>query len=162
VYASDLPRARETAELIAAGRGLTVKVSAGLRERSFGVLEGKTLPEAARISGSWFLSWQADRLLKSPPDGETQPEMSQRVMEVVRRIFAAHPGKSVAIAGHGGPIKSAVYHVLSIPLSLWDLTFIANGSITTLRGTPDVMRVVTVNDICHLQGLAAGPAEAVE
>ncbi len=162
IYASDLPRAQETAELIAAGRGLKVTVSPALRERSFGVLEGKTLQEAARTSGSWFLGWQANRLLKSPPDGERQPEMCERVMEVMRRIIESHAGGNVAIATHGGPIKSVVYDTLRIPMSLWSLSFIANGSITTLRGTVDVLRLVTLNDICHLEGLAPGPSEALE
>ncbi len=152
VYSSDLQRAYEAAELVAASHQLQAKKFAALRERSFGVLEGKTLDEAAKTQGSWLIGWQADRLLKSPPDGESQPEMCERVMEALRKIIIAHPGKSVAVVTHGGPIKSAVYEILRIPISLWSLTFIGNGSITILRGTQDVMRVVTFNDCSHLEG----------
>jgi len=151
VYSSDLQRAHEAAELIAASHQLKAKLLPALRERNFGVLEGKTLNESARTAGSWLIQWQADRLLKSPPDGESQPDMSERVMEALRKIAAAHPGKSVAVITHGGPIKSAIYDILRIPLSLWDLTFIGNGSITTLRGIPDVMRVACFSDTCHLE-----------
>src|SRR5574340_609862 len=106
VYTSDLQRAYEAAELVAASHQLQAKKVAALRERSFGVLEGKTLDEAAKTAGSWLIPWQADRLLKSPPDGETQPEMCERVMEALRKIVIAHPGKAGAGITHGGRIKS--------------------------------------------------------
>lgn len=162
VYSSDLARARETAELIAAPHGLAVELREDLRERSFGVLEGKTLDEAARTMGPWFLLWQEDRLRNSPPGGETQPEMCARVMEALRDIASSHPGAQVAVSTHGGPVKSAVYDVLRIPLSLWTLTFIANASITILRGIPDLMRLVTFNDVCHLEPAWPPGGESVE
>ena len=150
VYSSDAGRAREGAELIAAPHGLTVNVRQALRERCYGVLEGKTLEEAARDDTGWLQAWRADRLRLAPPEGETQQEMSHRVMAALREITAAHPGQTVAVATHGGPIKSAVFHILQIPVSSWDLTWIANGSITILRGTPDLMRVAAFNDTAHL------------
>src|SRR5574340_1255963 len=73
-------------------------------------------------------------------------------LEALRKIVIAHPGKTVAVITHGGPTKSAVYDILRIPISLWNLTFIGNGSITVLRGTQDVLRVVTFNDCSHLEG----------
>jgi broad specificity phosphatase PhoE len=155
VYSSDLPRARETAESIIAGRNLSVETREDLRERCYGVLEGKTLEEVSATAGAWFVSWEADRLQKSPPAGETQPEMCERVMETLYEIAQAHPNQTVVAAIHGGPIKSAVYDILHIPLSLWNLTFISNGSLTTLRGTAELMRVVSFNDTCHLDGLAS-------
>jgi len=151
VYSSDLQRAFEAAEFLAASHKLTAKSLPALRERNFGVLEGKTLDEAARTEGSWLLTWQADGLLKSPPDGESQPDMCERVMDALREIADVHLGRSVAVVTHGGPIKSAVYDVLRIPISLWNLTFISNGSITVIRGNRDVMRLVCLNDACHLE-----------
>jgi broad specificity phosphatase PhoE len=151
VYSSDLSRARETAELVAASHGLQVRLREELRERSFGVLEGKTPEEAARSEGVWFLTWQADHLRQAPPAGESQPAMCERVMAALYQIAEAHPGERVVVVTHGGPIKSAIFHLLSIPLGLWRLAWVSNGSITTLRGTPDVMRVATLNDTCHLE-----------
>ena len=159
VYSSDLARARETADLIAAAHGLTVTPARALRERSYGVLEGKTLEEAARTQGIWFLTWQADRLHHTPPGGENQPDMCQRVMEALRAIAGAHPSQTAVVVTHGGPIKSAVYDILRIPLSLWNLTWVGNGSITTIKGTPDVFRVACWNDTCHLAATPPQPDE---
>ena len=150
IYSSDLERAKQTAEVIAEPHGLPVKVGSALRERNYGVLQGKTLDEAARTEGIWFLPWQADRLNNTPPGGETQPDMCRRVMEALRAVANAHPGETVAVVTHGGPIKSAVYDILRIPLALWGLTWVANGSITTLRGIADVLRLACLNDTCHL------------
>jgi len=159
VYCSDLGRARETAEMVAAPHHLTVKPAFALRERSYGVLEGKTLDEAARTQGVWFIAWQADRLQQTPPGGESQADMYHRVMEALRTIAGAHAGQAVVVVTHGGPIKSAIYDILRIPLSLWGLTWVGNGSITTIRGTPDVFRVACLNDTCHLESALPKPDE---
>ena len=79
--------------------------------------------------------------------------MCERVMKALRAIAQAHPGETVVVVTHGGPIKSAVYDILSIPLSLWSLTWISNGSITTIKGTPEVFQVACLNDTCHLAGM---------
>lgn len=154
VYSSDSTRALETANQVAAAHRLQVMASEELRERNYGVLEGKTLAEAARTQGTWFLSWQENRL-NAPPAGESQQQMCERIMEAIRRIASAHAGQTVVVSTHGGPIKSAVYEILRIPLSLWRLTWIENGSITILRGTPDLLRVASFNDTCHLGFLPA-------
>ncbi len=154
IYSSDSSRALETANLIAAPHRLKVMASEELRERHYGVLEGKTLAEAARTQGTWFLTWQENRQ-NAPPAGESQQQMCERIMDAIHAIARTHPGQTVVVSTHGGPVKSAVYDILRIPLSLWRLTWIENGSITILRGTPDVMRVASFNDTCHLGTMPA-------
>jgi len=151
VYSSDLGRAREVADIIAAAHGLPVITREDLRERSYGVLEGKTNQEAAASQGGWFITWQADHLRQAPPAGETEQMVADRVLEALSEIADSYPGQTVVVSTHGGPIKIAFYHTLSIPLALWRLTWISNGSITILRGNRDVMRVVCFNDVCHLE-----------
>jgi 2,3-bisphosphoglycerate-dependent phosphoglycerate mutase len=151
VYASDRSRAADTALGLAAPRGLSVITRDDLRERCYGVLEGKTLAEAALLEESWFEAWLQDRH-GALPEGESQQQMSTRCLRAVYEIAAAHPAQTVAIATHGGPIKSVVYEILHIPLARWRLTWIDNGSITVLRGTPEAMRVACFNDTCHLGG----------
>lgn len=103
VYASDLGRARETAEILAAARGADVISLPALRERHFGTWEGLTdtevharFPEAA--GGSWG-------------DGETTEELAERVVAAVGEIAAAHAGGLVLVVTHGGPLRAILRHV---------------------------------------------------
>jgi broad specificity phosphatase PhoE len=49
LYSSDLDRARQTAEVIAAATGLTFQTTPALRERDFGPLTGMSIVEARRV-----------------------------------------------------------------------------------------------------------------
>ena len=49
IYASDLLRARETALALAEATGLPLLSEEGLREREFGLFEGKTFAEIAAL-----------------------------------------------------------------------------------------------------------------
>jgi broad specificity phosphatase PhoE len=159
VYASPAPRARDTGELIAAPHGLTVQLVGDLRERCYGRYEGLTVAEIAEQDRAALEQWlpHPNREQLAPPEGESQPYMSQRVMAALRQIVAQHPGETVVIATHGGPIKSAVFAILVIPITSWHRTWVSNGSLTTLRGTPDELRVACFNDTCHLDSTYAKP-----
>ena len=52
-YSSDLQRAHHTAQAIAAATGAPLRTDAGLRERGFGIFEGKTYAEIQAM-------WQED------------------------------------------------------------------------------------------------------
>ena len=155
VYASDLGRARETGEVIAAPHGLAVQTVQELRERCYGAFEGKTAEEIRAADPHAFETWLVDRQGLAPPGGETQQELSERVMRALGEIAGAHPGETVAVAAHGGPIKSAVFAVLEIPIGSWDRTWVSNGSMTVFRGTPGELKVVCFNDTSHLDSVVA-------
>mgnify|MGYP000064714234 CR=1 FL=1 len=102
VYASDLSRAGETARLATEGRGLPVIPLAGLRERHFGSWEGLTDDEARR-------RFPAQRLGERG-DGEALDAMSSRVISCLLSIAAGHPGGTVLVVAHGGPLHAVLVH----------------------------------------------------
>jgi len=159
VYASDLGRARETGEMIAVPHGLDVKTVQGLRERCYGALGGRTGEEIRGETPEVFERWLGDRQRLAPPGGETQQELSERVLGALREIAGAHPGETVVVATHGGPIKSALFAVLAIPIGSWDRTWVSNGSLTVLRGNRRELKVACFNDTAHLDfSMVRGPA----
>ncbi len=100
VYASDLARAKETAEIATAGRGLPVQELAALRERHFGTWEGLTdVVIHERFPNARTKPWG---------DGETIEEMSVRVIGALREIAADNYGERVLVATHGGPIRAVI------------------------------------------------------
>jgi len=105
VYSSDLQRARETAEIVAAPHGVPVVADLGLREIDVGSWSGLTRPEIQeRFPGG-------DR-----PDGETRAQHSARVLAAVERIARANAGQRILLVTHGGTMRALHEHLSEAPL----------------------------------------------
>jgi broad specificity phosphatase PhoE len=100
VYSSDLARALDTARILASVRSLPVTTEPALREKSFGTWEGLTEVEVlARFPDAHAGAWG---------DGESTEEMAARVLAGLRAIVAAHPGETVLVVTHGGPMRAVL------------------------------------------------------
>jgi broad specificity phosphatase PhoE len=95
VYASDLKRARETAEAVGARLGIEVAVDPDLREIEVGSREGLTNDEVG------------DRLW----DGELHEAHAARILAAVERIAERHPGERVLVVTHGGSMRRVHEHL---------------------------------------------------
>lgn len=110
VYASDLARARETAEILAGPLDLDVHVDERLRERSFGAWEGKTGPEIEAEFREAHARWLAGEGAGAD-DAEPFADFAARVRGFVDDVLARHPGETVLVVAHGGSIR--VIHALA-------------------------------------------------
>jgi broad specificity phosphatase PhoE len=110
VYASDLARARETAEIVAAEIGLPVQFDPRLRERSFGAWEGLTAAEIetafAEAHGRWLAGDGA-----GADDAEPFAAFGARVTSFLEDVLERHPDETVLVVAHGGSIR--VIHALA-------------------------------------------------
>jgi probable phosphoglycerate mutase len=110
VASSDLSRAHETARIVGAALGFDVSyVDADLRERMFGVFEGLTREECARLHPE---AWQAWLERRHPPrDGETPERLGTRVMAAIGRAAhrLARDGAPALLVTHGGTLRAAVH-----------------------------------------------------
>jgi uncharacterized phosphatase len=100
VYSSDLRRALETAEILAAPHNLMVATDPGLREIDVGQWSGLTRDQIAERFP-----------LGNRPGGETREQHSDRVLASVERIARAHPGERVLIVAHGGCLRALQRHL---------------------------------------------------
>jgi len=87
VVASDLRRAIQTAEIIAAPHGLPVMTTPLLRERDWGGFTGRYIPE---LRGEVW-----------PDDVESEEALLTRARQVLLYITATYPGMRVVAVGHG-------------------------------------------------------------
>jgi probable phosphoglycerate mutase len=108
IYASDLSRARATAEAVAARKLLPVRLDARLRERSFGTWEGLTREDI-----------EERYLPDDRPDGESDEEVRARVLAAIQDISAAHPGEQVLVVSHGGALNAFWHHALGERIERW-------------------------------------------
>lgn len=105
VYSSDLRRARETAEIVAAPHGVPVVVEPGLREIDVGEWSGLTRAQVeARFPDD------------ERPGGETRQHHTARVLAAAERIARAHPGQRILLVSHGGTMRALRTHVSDEPL----------------------------------------------
>jgi probable phosphoglycerate mutase len=104
VYSSDLLRARETAEIVAAELGLEVRVDPGLREVDVGSWSGFIHSEIETSDPEGFRRWQEGG--KGWERGESYEEMGARVVAAVSELAAAHPSETLLVVTHGGSIRA--------------------------------------------------------
>lgn len=113
VHASDLRRAMETAQLIAAVLGLpALKVDPRLRERGFGCFEGFTREECAERHPEAWMRYLADRRA-TPPGGEAQADVAARILAALTDIARAPvaAGAATLVVSHGGAIRTFIHEV---------------------------------------------------
>ena len=116
VWTSDLGRARETGEIVAAALGLAVpRIDPELRERQFGVFEGLTRDECATQHPDHWAAWLAQTT--APPGAEPREEAVARMGRVLERIAAREEGPALVVT-HGGVMRLWLMHLLgtSVPL----------------------------------------------
>jgi len=115
VYASDLSRARETAEIIAARLGREpVEVDARLREVHVGGWSGLTMAEIEDRFPAEFELWRSGDPAHDFAGGETYAAMGERVVEALEEIASRHPDSNVLVVLHGGSIRGALAHAAGI------------------------------------------------
>ena len=102
VVASDLDRARETAQIVAEALGLRIpSIDPGWRERDVGEISGHTREE---IDAKWpglLEQWRRGEL-ESMPGGEK--DITPRVVAALERVATAPAGECTLVVTHGGVI----------------------------------------------------------
>lgn len=107
VLASDLRRARETAEILAEGLGCgPVVPEPALREIDVGRWSGLTHPEIEALDAQGYADWRAGRL-EAFPGGETRAAFAERVLRGLERAAMAEASLVVA---HGGVLRAVERH----------------------------------------------------
>jgi probable phosphoglycerate mutase len=134
IIASDLIRARETAEIIAAHLGLPLEFDPALREQQLGVLEGRRLD--LPFGDDPTAQDAVDRLWREPflrPDGgESIVDMYDRVHRAFRRHAEARPGVEIVLVTHGGPVRMASTPERPTPEVEVPRIGVDNASVTTI------------------------------
>ena len=150
VYTSDLQRAHATAQAIAQASGAPLVAEPGLRERSFGELEGRTFAEIEAELPEQARRWRQRDPHFAPTGGETLVQLRERIAATTHRLAAQHTEQLIVLVAHGGVLdvlyRLATGQELQAPRT-WQL---ANASITRLLWTPQGLTLVGWADTQHL------------
>jgi probable phosphoglycerate mutase len=146
---SDLLRCRQTAEPIAAALGLVPAFDARLRERAYGVFEGRTYPEVRRDMADRFERWLARDPDFDVDGGESLRGFAARVEAALRELAAAHAGRTLVLVTHGGVLDVAHRLARGLPLTVprdWE---IPNASLNRLRVADGRFEIVAWGEVGH-------------
>lgn len=113
ILSSPLDRARQTADAVAADRGLTVEVDDDLIETDFGDWEGLSFAEARERDPELHARWLGDTAVAAP-GGESFDEVHARVAALLGRVTAEQAGRTVLLVSHVTPIKTALRIALDV------------------------------------------------
>jgi broad specificity phosphatase PhoE len=132
VYASDLQRSAQTAQIVAEGRGLPVVSLPELREIDVGEWSGLTVdeiivryPDGYRRHREGGDGWT---------QGETHAELTTRIVRAVCEIAPAHPGETILIVGHGAALRALLAHAEGVDLGEFRRTRppVENGALVSI------------------------------
>jgi probable phosphoglycerate mutase len=144
VYSSPLERCVETAEPIAAARGLAVRPVPGLLEVDYGRWTGRSMPQLARTR-----MWR--QLQEAPgsftfPDGEALPDVQRRSVRAIEEIASRHPKALVAAVTHADVIRLLLAHFAGVHIDLFQRLIVSPVSISAVLLGDRIPRIVRMND----------------
>jgi 2,3-bisphosphoglycerate-dependent phosphoglycerate mutase len=131
LVASDLERTRQTAAPIEQALGRTAVLDARLRERPFGLWEGRTREEARALDPERWDRWRGGEDVMAEIGGEPSADLTARAVAAFHALVeTAEDGAVVVAVTHGGPIWFGLHALLG--LETGRLGGVDNASITEL------------------------------
>lgn len=122
IYSSDLARASQTADALAAKLDMPVQFDERLREIHQGDWQGVVIDDIRKGWPDTLHGWESDPWQHHPPGGETLQQLRERVFTAIDDIAARHPGATVVIFTHKLPIALLrIRYQGHPPESIWSL-----------------------------------------
>ncbi len=135
VYASDLRRARATAQAIADRRGLTLHLRPAFREIDFGAWEGLTWAQIELLDPLFAQAWVGSFPALPAPCGEHFADFEHRVLTAVREL-RMESSQQIAVVTHAGVLRVILERLCGVaPAQAWEQSR-RFCSIVTYQATP--------------------------
>ena len=150
LYSSDLGRAVQTAEMIAAATGHSVVTDTRLRERNLGIFQGLSGDE---IKENFPEEYRRHRTLGPDyiiPTGESVKQQVARNILCLSEIAEKHFGQTVVVVTHGGVLSGLFRHTFSIPFAAPRRFEFMNASLNVFNYEQGSWFLQTWGDVSHL------------
>jgi probable phosphomutase (TIGR03848 family) len=152
LYSSPLERCVETAEAVAAARGLEIRELPEVVEVDYGRWTGRPFA-GLRRTRLWRLLHARPSAVRFP-DGESLTEVQHRAVEALEDVARRHRKRAVGVVSHGDVIRVALAHFLGMHIDLFHRIEVAPGSVSAVHVGEGVPRVVRLGDTGALDDLA--------
>lgn len=148
IYSSTELRAKETAQIIGKVRNSQIIYIDNLRERNWGVFEGRPWNDVIKVLGPLSLE---ERFRYKPEKGESWQEVEERLILEVTRILKDNLGKNIVIVTHGGTIRTLIPYLLGVSRDESFKYDPKHGSFTIFDFEKGKFTAGTINDVKHLR-----------
>jgi glucosyl-3-phosphoglycerate phosphatase len=148
IRTSDLRRARQTAEELAALTGLDLQPDVRLREFDVGVRQGMTFAEFRQAFPEEYAAWA------SHPREDVRLQGAESGTQVAGRMTAAlrdaaeavTPGGTGVVVGHGASLRVGLVAFLGLPPDLWGVLYgMSNCAWAVLEDSDSGWRLLDYN-----------------
>ena len=134
------------------GRDLPLTKMKSLREKAFGEWEGKTFQEVEEHYPSMFRRLFDEDIEFSPPGGESDQQLYDRLNTAKDEMIAAHPDSegNILVVAHGGSLRALIACMMDMPPEyMWRLR-LSNCGITVINLFDGGAALELLNDTSHL------------
>ncbi len=151
IYASDLQRARQTADATATRLNMAVHTEPGIRERGYGVLEGLNRGELERDQPEQYAAWKSREPVRALNGGESLGEFQRRVLTAVDSIVSKHPDERLLVFTHGGVLDILWRRALDLPLDAHRRDPVLNVSVNRIGIADTGWTLLSWGDVAHVK-----------
>ncbi len=150
IYSSDLSRAMETAGYVAEKFNLTVNPEKAFREMNFGEWEGLTYEEIVTKSPEGMKNFMIRPDILKVPGGENFQILQDRAVKRLSELIKIHENQTIAIAAHGGVLRTILAAALEMPLrNLWRIRQYNTAVSSVIYGESPIVEFVNNTEHLH-------------
>lgn len=162
VISSTLTRAKQTAEPIAADRGLEVISDERFMEMNFGDWEGMAIQEVEEKYDGAFTVWKTEMYKTVCPGGESTVDCYMRAVDALKKTAKEHEGHDICIVSHGAIIKCLLCFLHGMPIEkLQDVIWADNASVTKLEYKDGEFEIIYECKSDHMGEFVTGVSKAM-
>ncbi|MDE1871720.1 MAG: histidine phosphatase family protein [Candidatus Micrarchaeota archaeon] len=146
IASSPLQRCIATVSPFAKQKGLEISIVKDLKERDYGIFDGKP-PE---LYDRWKEQNNAYNYSYRPPEGESFMDVRERVSRAKDDILERYSGRNVLVCGHKGTNIALMMALFNKPESHYREYAMDNASITVVEVKGGVPKLILFNSTTHL------------
>ena len=150
-YSSPLKRALTTAKIVSHPHGIAPLPMPQLMEMNYGIWQGLKKDEVKqKFPNPWRKSMKFDPDW-AYPGGESYRDVFERSIKVYVEIVAREEGKLIAVVSHQTLLKAVIMHILGATYQILPRIEFGNTSLTIVEIINHEPRLVTMNDMSHIE-----------
>jgi broad specificity phosphatase PhoE len=145
ILTSPLRRARQTAEIIAAGLDGDIEIidEPQLEEVRYGKWEGMVYQDLIRDED--YIRYRQDPLARPTPGGETIGDVQARGCQAVNRALEQYPGRRLLFVSHGDIIRTVLCRFMRLELAYFHRIRVDNVSFSAVEASGDFAEIKFLN-----------------